>query len=859
MIRSTLGFVLLIGALIGIWELERFRTDANVRSNAPATAKAERAERVVYYVMTSTSGPAFHLDGQELELRVVSHLVLAPDVAYSPERAYTYGIRLRIDAPDGETIWRREVYTTTRQSKADLAAGVWLEENAFSLESDVEITDDRVHRITLPEGLPWGSRLHVRLEADDLASHGIVRIYERTEDESLGPALTYFGPSPSHERRLVGRLTYLPWNALTEHQRWGRLHLRWNRMSAVGEAGRDYDTETIFFTGFRASPPEPQPPEPVVLTPDRATALTVWGPGTLRLAVEPECDAQRAWLEVFDVRPSGLAESRSLELCPEPEFSEIGLDAGAHSLHLRVRGSALTAIRAWFEAEDAPPLDEPGFEFGPPVFPEIARSSRYRLSAGGVPATFELGAPLDFESTILRVEAAPVVRAGRPSSGSFELHYAFVDGNGATLVEGTWPIPPTELDAYEIGVDRDDRLWRVHEPVRARFIAPRAARRLRLSARGDVAVAVSTYWPTPDDRSRDIGVYDDQLLSRARWRQAPIAHSSWFRIDAQNDELLEREGQLVDLEGPIRLEPHVPLDGVDPPEAPAESAEGWQVVVPDDPPEVRTVFERLRPGSSRARYSRIRTGKHWLEITDDAPVELLFFVRGDLAQTLGQPLRLVVDGRDVSRRLLTSRGTWELPPLARGRHELEVELPSGGVDLYVDRPTAGRIGRQPESFGVTTLYRLDAEGLQVSIDKPGPEPTYVNAVLYRCGPPKPVTLRIALDDGSPQRVAGVPLEQFTDAERTRRLPAAGDPTQLVFLDRKTERCDIVARTAIPLGSDIAPGPHRIGLRVDGGPSLWARFFARGEGDGSASEPRSWSERIVFDPPSEQDSDFGDEP
>jgi hypothetical protein len=862
--RELLGLAVLVATLWSVWQLAGVQRAMSQQARSPQQRKLQEADRIVHYRFDREHGPVFHLDGNETELRLVTHLVLGAGRVYLADQTYDYGLRLRIDGPDGNQLWQRDIHTSTRQSKAEWDGDEWMHENAFGLEPGTEVTDDRVHLVTLPRDLPWGSRFHVRLEAP-AASYGLLRAYERARDSSIGLAMAYFGPAPGDAERLVGNLTYLPWEVLTEEQRTKRLELRWNRLSAIGELGTDYEVDTIFYSGFRALPAELPPPPPVTLVDDRATALTAFGPGVLNVWIHADCsalgpEAPAPAVEVVHVEATGIVDVRHVDPCTGEGF-EAWLPEGPHTLHVRGRDLPETVVQAWYHDHLRPALELPGLELGRPLLPTITRSPRVRLASGSVPAEYALVEPEDLESAMLELRAQLLVppRSAPAAQRPATLRYAFTDRHGQVLDEGQWRIEPAEqLERYEQVVDASDsaQQWWVSPYRVARIIAPEGTHHLRLEADGELIASVFTYWRGTLEAPRPQPPYDEFILVGTRWRRVPRDHQRWFMVDPENAHVLQRHGQTVDIHGPIRLElvggdeAYTGDDGeaaeAEPllvaSAAPTESQ--WVSLLPYTVHEHRTVLERTPPGSPWARYVRWQPGRATLPVDDDWGATLVYLVDGDPALALGKEIEVTIDGQVLRTTILSTRDAWTLPGLGRGTHALELgELPEG-VRVYLDRPRLRPESGVAETYRVITIHRLAGKRMGLLVDKTGEGRDYVNALTYRCGEHEPSRLRVELDRGTPERQRGVVVDRVTTAVRERTLPAHGEPAELVFLDRPQEPCEALGRVPIPLGPDLARGRHRVDLYVEDGPGLWVRFFRRGTAEVEGARAREWTERVL---------------
>lgn len=866
--RELLGLLVLAATLWSVWQLAGLQRAMSQATRSPQQRKLLDADRIVHYRFDRDGGPVFHLDGNETELRLVTHLVLEHGREYAADLTYDYGLRLRIDGPDGSTLWQRDIHTSTRQSKAEWDEGMWMRENAFGLEPGTEVTDDRVHLVTLPHSLPWGSRFHVSLEAP-AASYGLLRAYERAKDSSIGLAMVYFGPAQDEAQRLVGNLTYLPWEVLTEEQRTMRLELRWNRLSALGELGTDYEVDTIFYSGFRAPPAELPPPPPVTLIDDRATALTAFGPGVLHMWIHADCsalgpEAPDPSVLVVHVEATGLADARHMDPCADESFAT-WLPEGPHTLHVRGQDLPETTVHAWYDDYELATPDLPGLELGRPLRPTITRSPRVRLWTGSAPAEYALVEPEDLESAMLelRVQLPVPPRSTASAQRPATLRYAFTDRHGQVLEEGQWRIEPAEqLERYELLVDASnaEQQWWVGQYRAARIIVPEGTQHLRLEAEGELVASVYTYWAGALEAPTPQPPYDEVMLVGTRWRRVPHENQRWFLVDPHNAHVLQHHGQTVDIHGPIRLElvgddsftgdSSEGLDSADPaladplvdPLAATESP--WVSMLPYTKQEQRTVLERTPPESRWARYVRWRPGRATLTVDDDWGATLVYLVDGDPALALGKELEVTIDGQVLRTTIVTTRDAWSLPGLGRGKHALELGALPEGVRVYLDRPRLRPETGVAETYRVVTIHRLGRKRMGLAIDKTSDVRDYINTLTYRCGEHEPSRLRVELDRGTPTRQRGVVVDLVTAAVRERTLPAHGEPAELVFFDRPQASCETLGRVPIPLGADVSRGRHRVDLYVADGPGLWVRFFRRGTAGAEEARAREWTERVL---------------
>src|SRR5262245_30868263 len=252
----------------------------------PLEQKIAGAERYLYYVVTPKTGPVFELTGAEGAVRLVTHVVLpgdpgaAPGTTYDPAREVEYGVHLELERGTGAT-WKRDIFTRARQSKARRIpdhGGMWLDENTFTLDG-VELSDDRLIIVPLPIDIPVGSTLRITLIGD--VERGLLRAYAPTPRTDIERRVRDL--LPVDRARIAEQLTYLPWDRIPSRE---LLSLRYieRRLSAEGKDSDDYETRTVYTTGFRlryATLIE----RGTLIGPERAMAVNVVGPAKLDLTI----------------------------------------------------------------------------------------------------------------------------------------------------------------------------------------------------------------------------------------------------------------------------------------------------------------------------------------------------------------------------------------------------------------------------------------------------------------------------------------------------------------------------------------------------------------------------------------------
>ena len=433
--RRVLPFLVLV-AVVGACALAA-RVVLGTLDRPPSTLdqKLATADRFLYYVVGERGGPRFELSGSERTLRLVSHAVLAPGLAFDPYRNIVYGLRVSVDLP-GQP-WVRDVWVRSRQSKAGWDGRAWLEEAAFSTDPDLQVTDDRTVSVRLPEAVPAGALLEIRLLTRDGSPvrQGLVRVYQQLERPRSRAAQTLRSLSPGERGPLADRISYVPWDRLSPAEQEARLRFRDARMSAAGREGADYLTRALWVAKLRLPPPTgpagDEADDPPLGT-GEALAVNVLGPATLTVwLVRPAAEGGAG--DAPAVEPLGGLAITSVgeaatppgpwSVAPPPPGSlrehRLILPEGLHSLQLMNQGPPVRVIilpeagaSVQFGAEAA--ALPPGASL--PLRPEVIQLPGY-LVDGDATLDVRLEGPGDFLSRVVRVDARQIGDLSAPASG----------------------------------------------------------------------------------------------------------------------------------------------------------------------------------------------------------------------------------------------------------------------------------------------------------------------------------------------------------------------------------------------------------------------------------------------------------
>ena len=578
-------------------------------------------------------------------------------------------------------------------------------------------------------------------------------------------------------------------------------------------------------------------------------------------------------------------EARRLVVTSEGLREPLALAAGWWTIEVHTEGEPVAVqLRADAAERHAGPdlhaqhRDHAGAAFVPV---DLRVLPLYRSGPGLKPLSFALGAEGDVDARLLEIE----VRA-RGASAPVTVQYRFVDAegralvHGATLAETVVPAPFERLrrgGAVDVLEDRsqdvledrskaraedvlEDRSQAraadvpedrsvgdevaglagfplaeeaVSEPVRLRLLAPLGAAALEvgsaepalLAVRGRLPAALAAGVAGP----RYTWPYDQVEDTALRWRYVARAAPRSFPRRADDHAARAAAGELMLLHAQVRAEARELVVG----EAARWRAEhprgghGRLRLLERVPPERRAeTLASWGPGT----YTRLRRGSvEVIERGAEGPRPARAWVQatGSATSVVGQSMALRIGGQTLRWTIRAREGRTALP----GSGPVELGWSEGPEDLLVlvDRPPGGRSGAP--LYEHRQLHRLGGGGLSLTIEKPDAASRVLNVVLYWIGgaPEEASSLAVEIDGGSPRRREGAPVQGVTPGRRVLQvLPTRR--VEVVLPDRRGLGIAGVARVAVILGDDLAPGRHTIRISPVGGPSLWARFFRAGVAD-----------------------------
>lgn len=860
---------------------------------APLARKIAAAERLSYQVVTRAQGPRFEIFGNERLIKIVSHAVLDPELEYDPRRTVSYGFRLRL-MDENQLLWQHDALLDSRQSKDERLDDIWMRENAFTSRLDTELSDDRMLLVHLPEDALPGSTLELTLLGEP--ERALVRVYKYAERSEGAQRRALRRVDEAGDQSVFTHNTFTPWFLLTEADKLDRLSHNFERMAPVGEAGTDFHSQSVFYTGFRSSIEDLESAGGLVLERHRGLALNVQGPTALRVELRrgDEHGAMsladtghradvvriRAVSEVPAAGSAQLGDSVRWELLvpssDRPEIHSIEIPPGLHSLqfftdaHAPVRLDVSGAPMSQFGAIPYVRHDDVDRR----LVPDERRLVVFETGPGMLPALAGIFVPGDPRARILRADVRIALVPDPPgvadlpplSSSRFQadLTVEYLDAQQRVLAaeRQTIEAPYTPFDRME---RTDGSVVSLSDSVGVRLIAPADTHAVKLTASRDVTVR---FYRHLDGEDQYQAPYGNIALAHTVWRYAPRDRRQWFYTAPANATSLVEADQRALLIAQVRLEPmDAPAvsqisrpasnQATEPASGPDRVRRGSAAapaiaVAPLGRPEQHVIFEPILPRRfpeflqrwPAGVATRLTTGQVMRLRFDGATRPRLDYRIA--AEHLGKTLTVRVDGAPIATmRFTTTRGYWSLPRVNPGNRDVEIVSEAGAVELYLDRAPAPVAAGGPARFELIrrrTVHALGPESLELAVRKPPGKRVLVTMVVYAPWPEArdDVELRAVIGGGVPQRVTRVPFSKITVADRTLPLPAAAVPIPVTFADRHGPPVGYPRFITVPLGDDLVAGAHRIGFSVLGGERLWARFFVTHQAQAASEQALRWS-------------------
>lgn len=380
----------------------------------------------------------------------------------------------------------------------------------------------------------------------------------------------------------------------------------------------------------------------------------------------------------------------------------------------------------------------------------------------------------------------------------------------------------------------------VSEPVPMRLLAPPGAAKLLVWTEQPALVSVHGRLPAGgrEPAATWVWPYDQTEARPLLWRYAPRSEPQLFPRRVDDHAARVEAGQLMLVQAQVRAEePPLAVNG------PA----GWEVLHPRGTHLRLKVLERVAPGRRNealaewgpGSYMRLTRGvRERVNLAGLGPARLTYQATGPGTAVVGEGMTVAVGGKPLSWRVTSSTGKKVLP--ARGVAELRWTEGPSQLLLLIDRPPVGPSTAPLYQF--RHVHRLGGGGLTFTVDKPDAAPVILNVVVYWFDdtPREINTLQLEIDGGELARVGARTRRSTASVSRVQVMPATR--SEVLFADRRGLSGASLARVAVVLGQDLAPGKHTVRVTPVSGPPVWLRSFQAGATLGG-EVPLQWNERL----------------
>lgn len=833
-----LGMGGLLGTLVGLGE--------------PLQARAQAQESVLYYELTPEAKPL------KLELlpgvsvvKLEAILALPGNEPYDPTTLYPFGVEVRVVNAAGEVLLARTLHQETRLSRAGWDGSRYTWANAMVRDGSAELADNRLMELLIP-GQEQVRQLLIRPVAGKYARL-LVRAYAQRQLPDWERALKLQGVGATNAQGLADKLGGSPWPLLSPLERDAAVARAWQRLSAEGEEKQDYHVRPVWFSGFSAPDASKAALARFYLTPWRDAAVTVRGPGIVRLERDDHLEERLpAWHEPLGLSPrahvrvvselGGAPREQTCELRENHATCELVLtQAGLHTLHVRTGQPGYLGVTYQLESPGMAVGDQPLVEQRDGwlrVQPDVRTLVGWRVAEGLDPLTLEL---LNPSGDVVGIVARPVLTPEQAQAAldpklpaeqkpRLQLTFELLDAEGKTVRRAQCEqlVQPSRYEFYR---EAKAQALLVAERVTCYVPYPPEARRLALSSRAPVDLQLLERVPWIEQEELELP-YALSSLEQVQFRYAPLFRRRWEPVRP------EREGELWQAERATRIAAQVRLEP-EPPSVKSVSRSPGVALTPEGMPARQGLLVPQARGEGEGLVALV-PGQALRVTVPGGPLRVLHRVS---QLEPGAQVRLVVGSRGAAEGaadgtadgaadgtaerfpavpLLSTLGQVTLGSVARGEQTLRLEGPPGLYLLAGESAEGMRWRRQTgwslrrgEPLRVNVPMKAEARRLAVQVYAPEDwRSSVVLAAQVRGKRRVPDPLRWR----SP-----TPEQQLLSVQRP------GKRARVLLEDRAELELNALEGARVRLGEDLATGVAGVTLSVvQGPPELWVRLIVLDE-------------------------------
>ena len=841
----VLGCCLIAFAIFGV---SHYLTGKN-----PWEEKIARAKSILYYKATEKKPLNLIIYPSDSTIRILSHIILSTGAAYDPYKRYSYGLRVSVPDKVLNTEWTHDYWIQTRQSKSDPLNDMWLNECAFTT-SGLEVSDDRITYIKLPEGVPSDEAL-LKVELIGWKEGPVlIRAYRDQQRTPLEIAKMEFSLGDEEKIQLADRLGKGKWSDLTPLERELMLLSKWDRVMPAGVSGADYGTLQIYFTGFHL-PVEFTPAEAGELVPPgKAIALALDRPAKVELYAKiapeplPFNDPDRDLRTIPSGRKINAAvEAISISSIKETstvvwknEIADMRYDflGGISLAKGRMTGLVFTnrsdshlyllpvlkkgdpsLLKA--DAETLPLPDYLGD--GVAIRPDKRHTECSAVLPGAEDNPLHmLFTPPRSGGEAARIIAYPRLGSDEVDPVSFTMKFSIEDKEGKQVWSGE-AIGQAKQSIFEGYPDLDPEMKRFPGEAQVTYLRfPAGKYFLRLDSDRHLDVIVQTPICLYCEDEPEPGYPEPE--ETLRWRNERPLRSRWIALEPENYDYLLKNGRSAIVSTQPRLEAREEIR--------TDPNQLFEVLEPRERGKSSQLMEQAGPDSEfgdewkYSDYVMIKPGGMY---SVSAPPDFMgrpAILRFDL----GDPEKLE-DGFEL---LVDKKAPTEIRPrtvigeirerIAAGRHTLELSGPSEASGYWINLPAEDM--KLSDRYGLRTVHKLEkGERLTFSVEQKAGMKRTVNILVYRDANSRSrIALSGTIDRGRP-RVRGFAVSSGVTQARKRLILKPGAPSRSIL---ETERGVVVGHAQLffmTFFEEAGGGLHELSLSTEGGnEDIWLRAF-----------------------------------
>ncbi len=724
----------------------------------------------------------------------------------SADELFPYGVQLDVVDFGGASVLSRTFETRSRLSDVMADTDV---PAARLADAAAWVCEPRTFELSLDELRGGAGQLTIGTFPNGPASPTVLlRLTYQVERGELERKVLERTLSPQQMQHIMARRSSLGFFDIPEERRADALMYWERRLTALGQEGRDYTTRRLLLgDALPRFQREPWTEVAEPFGPGRRLALTVDGPGSLRVHAEPMTEL----LVVDGSDRRGSRHAVGQEGFIDLEFADHGL-RGIELHPIRDAAIALStdSLEPWVTSLE--PSERAGrFE----LRPDTRRQTYYRLDQQ---RPVDVGLVGDQGVLGLRVRVALDGGDGRAA----RVDAVFEDMEGGTISKARLAVDrePSILEWLR----GDATIADVSESETVLLHPPHGAVRVRLF--GTPQTLVEAFVPEPGVIAPvHLSPYDRQPPEGLAWRNAPWDVSARASIHPDNRKQLEFDGRSVAVIVQVHLEP---IEGRGEPIVP-------RVLRPAGTPSHRYLMSafqyRVTEKAPDDGWLLVETGRTSPKFLVDSSGELRWMYL-TTSEALGERFRLVVDGTPTRGEMVAvTSGSGSLQ-LAPGPHSLGFDgLPKGSLLALEAQPMqTATLAKRQRVYGLRRNRTINIPFVRNAGER-------LSVVLFAvCADETELEFRFRLDGGAPKTHRQF-FRRSSDPEGVVGL-RTGDYGRGVIWEpgrrRLSATADAVGRAILPFGDDLVPGEHRLDLELTGGgcggDRVWVRAVLVGRRD-----------------------------